>query len=137
VRLKLAQYVAGAAKTVPSIARKRICPHTFRHSTAVALVAEGVGTSPGCPCPEPPVSLGGSETPVCLLGSIPYKKRGVCANGVRWLLRCANGIESLKKRRLPSSRSPGCCLASGRIGASIPAPRMAVIADSGDRCLQP
>jgi len=44
VRLKLAQYVAGAAKTVPSIARKRISPHTFRHSTAVALVAEGVGT---------------------------------------------------------------------------------------------
>jgi site-specific recombinase XerD len=44
VRLKLAHYVAGAAKTVPSIARKRISPHTFRHSTAVALVAEGVGT---------------------------------------------------------------------------------------------
>ena len=30
-----------------------------------------------------------------------------------------------KKRGLPSSRSPGCCLASGRIGASIRAPRMA------------
>jgi site-specific recombinase XerD len=44
VRLKLAKYVAGAAKTIPSIARKRISPHTFRHSTAVALVAEGVGT---------------------------------------------------------------------------------------------
>jgi site-specific recombinase XerD len=44
VRLKLAQYVAGAAKTLPSISRKRISPHTFRHSTAVALVAEGVGT---------------------------------------------------------------------------------------------
>ncbi len=29
IRLKLAQYVAGAAKTVPSIARKRISPHTF------------------------------------------------------------------------------------------------------------
>jgi site-specific recombinase XerD len=44
VRLKLAKYVAGAAKTIPSIVRKRISPHTFRHSTAVALVAEGVGT---------------------------------------------------------------------------------------------
>jgi site-specific recombinase XerD len=44
VRLKLAQYVTGAAKTVPSVGRKRISPHTFRHSTAVALVAEGVGT---------------------------------------------------------------------------------------------
>jgi site-specific recombinase XerD len=31
VRLKLAKYVAGAAKTIPSIARKRISPHTFRH----------------------------------------------------------------------------------------------------------
>lgn len=44
VRLKLAQYVASAAKFLPSIARKRVSPHTFRHSTAVALVAEGVGT---------------------------------------------------------------------------------------------
>lgn len=44
VRLKLAQYVTEAATNVPSIARKRISPHTFRHSTAVALVAEGVGT---------------------------------------------------------------------------------------------
>jgi integrase/recombinase XerC len=44
VRLKLVQYVTEAAKTVPSMARKRISPHTFRHSTAVQLVAEGVGT---------------------------------------------------------------------------------------------
>ena len=44
VRLKLAQYGSSAAKSVPSIAHKRISPHTFRHSTAVALVAEGVGT---------------------------------------------------------------------------------------------
>lgn len=44
VRLKLAQYVSGATKSIPSIAHKRISPHTFRHSTAVALVAEGVGT---------------------------------------------------------------------------------------------
>jgi site-specific recombinase XerD len=42
VRVKLAQYVAAAAKTVPSIARKRISPHTFRHSTAVHLIASGV-----------------------------------------------------------------------------------------------
>jgi len=42
VRGKLAQYVAAAAKTVPTIAHKRISPHTFRHSTAVHLIASGV-----------------------------------------------------------------------------------------------
>jgi site-specific recombinase XerD len=42
VRVKLRQYVAGAAKIVPSIADKRISPHTFRHSTAVHLIASGV-----------------------------------------------------------------------------------------------
>src|SRR6266511_2328412 len=42
VRFKLKQYVAAAAKKVPSLANKRVSPHTFRHSTAVSLVAAGV-----------------------------------------------------------------------------------------------
>jgi len=42
VRFKLKQYVAAAAKKVPSLATKRVSPHTFRHSTAVSLVAAGV-----------------------------------------------------------------------------------------------
>jgi site-specific recombinase XerD len=42
VRFKLKQYVAAAAKKVPSLASKRVTPHTFRHSTAVSLVAQGV-----------------------------------------------------------------------------------------------
>ena len=42
VRFKLKQYVAGAAQKVPSLATKRVSPHTFRHSTAVSLVAAGV-----------------------------------------------------------------------------------------------
>ena len=42
VRFKLKQYVAAAAKKVPSLANKRVTPHTFRHSTAVSLVATGV-----------------------------------------------------------------------------------------------
>jgi integrase/recombinase XerC len=42
VRFKLKQYVATAARKVPSLAAKRISPHTFRHATAVALVAAGV-----------------------------------------------------------------------------------------------
>ncbi len=41
-RFKLKQYVAAAAKKVPSMASKRVSPHTFRHSTAVSLVAQGV-----------------------------------------------------------------------------------------------
>ncbi len=42
VRFKLKQYLAAAAKKVPSLAAKRVSPHTFRHSTAVGLVAAGV-----------------------------------------------------------------------------------------------
>ena len=42
VRFKLKHYVAAAAKKVPSLASKRVSPHTFRHSTAVSLVAQGV-----------------------------------------------------------------------------------------------
>lgn len=42
VRFKLARYVSAAASTVPSLATKHVSPHTFRHSTAVALVAAGV-----------------------------------------------------------------------------------------------
>ena len=41
-RFKLKQYVAAAAKEMPSLAAKRVSPHTFRHSTAVSLVAAGV-----------------------------------------------------------------------------------------------
>jgi site-specific recombinase XerD len=42
VRFKLKQYVAAAAKKVPSLAGKRVSPHKFRHATAVSLVAAGV-----------------------------------------------------------------------------------------------
>jgi site-specific recombinase XerD len=42
VRFKLKQYVAAAAKKVPSLSGKRVSPHGFRHSTAVSLVAAGV-----------------------------------------------------------------------------------------------
>jgi len=42
VRFKLAQYVAEARKAVPSLAQKRVTPHTFRHSAAVSLVSAGV-----------------------------------------------------------------------------------------------
>lgn len=42
VRFKLRHYVASAAAGTPSLARKRVSPHTFRHSTAVHLVAAGV-----------------------------------------------------------------------------------------------
>lgn len=42
VRFKLAQYVAAAAKKVPSLASKKVTPHSFRHATAVHLVAAGV-----------------------------------------------------------------------------------------------
>jgi site-specific recombinase XerD len=42
VRFKLKEYVAAAAKQVPSLTRKRVSPHRFRHATAVSLVAAGV-----------------------------------------------------------------------------------------------
>jgi integrase/recombinase XerC len=42
VRFKLAQYVSVAARAVPSLSKKRISPHTFRHAAAVSLVSSGV-----------------------------------------------------------------------------------------------
>jgi len=42
VRFKLKQYVAAAIKMVPSLAKKRVSPHTFRHATAASLVTAGV-----------------------------------------------------------------------------------------------
>jgi site-specific recombinase XerD len=42
VRFKLAEYVDAASKTMPSLAVKQITPHSFRHATAVHLVAAGV-----------------------------------------------------------------------------------------------
>ena len=42
VRFKLSQYVQAAAKHVPSLAKKRVSPHTWRHSVGVQLVAAGV-----------------------------------------------------------------------------------------------
>jgi site-specific recombinase XerD len=42
VRFKLAECVHAAAKTMPSLASKKVTPHSFRHSTAVHLVAAGV-----------------------------------------------------------------------------------------------
>jgi site-specific recombinase XerD len=42
VRFKLKQYVAAAAKKVPSLASKRVSPHTFRHATAASLVTAEV-----------------------------------------------------------------------------------------------
>lgn len=42
VRFKLRQYVAAAAKMIPSLVNKRISPHTFRHSTAMSLVTAEV-----------------------------------------------------------------------------------------------
>lgn len=41
-RFRLRQYVEAAAKIVPTISKKRVTPHVFRHSTAVHLVAAGV-----------------------------------------------------------------------------------------------
>ena len=42
VRFKLRQYVQAASRHMPSLARKRITPHTWRHSVGVQLVAAGV-----------------------------------------------------------------------------------------------
>ena len=42
VRFKLAAYVKEAAKSVPTLRTKHVTPHSFRHATAVHLVAAGV-----------------------------------------------------------------------------------------------
>jgi site-specific recombinase XerD len=42
VRFKLEQYAQSAAKTMPSLAKKNISPHKFRHAAGVMLVAAGV-----------------------------------------------------------------------------------------------
>lgn len=42
VRFKLRQYVQAASRHMPSLARKRVTPHTWRHSVGVQLVAAGV-----------------------------------------------------------------------------------------------
>jgi site-specific recombinase XerD len=41
-RFKLKRYVRAAARHVPSLAKKRVTPHTWRHSVGVQLVAAGV-----------------------------------------------------------------------------------------------
>jgi len=41
-RFRLRQYVKAAAKAVPTISKKWVTPHIFRHSTAVHLLASGV-----------------------------------------------------------------------------------------------
>lgn len=42
VRFKLAEYVTAAKKITPTLATKHVTPHSFRHATAVHLVAAGV-----------------------------------------------------------------------------------------------
>lgn len=42
VRFKLARYVQAAADEIPSLRKKRVHPHTFRHTAGVQLVAAGV-----------------------------------------------------------------------------------------------
>jgi site-specific recombinase XerD len=42
VRFKLAHYVQAAAKGLPSLQKKHVSPHTFRHTAGVQLVAAGV-----------------------------------------------------------------------------------------------
>ncbi len=42
VRFKLAEYVRAAEMTAPSLAEQHVTPHSFRHATAVHLVAAGV-----------------------------------------------------------------------------------------------
>lgn len=41
VRFKLTQYVEAAALSVPTLSKKKVSPHRFRHATAVHLVAAG------------------------------------------------------------------------------------------------
>jgi site-specific recombinase XerD len=42
VRFKLAQYVQAAAMGLPSLQKKRVHPHTYRHTAGVELLAAGV-----------------------------------------------------------------------------------------------
>jgi site-specific recombinase XerD len=42
VRFRLEHYVRQAAERMPSLQRKRVSPHTFRHSMGVAMIAAGV-----------------------------------------------------------------------------------------------
>jgi site-specific recombinase XerD len=42
VRFKLNQYVRCAAQTMPSLAKKDISPHTFRHAAGMMLVSAGI-----------------------------------------------------------------------------------------------
>jgi len=42
VRFKLEHYVRRAAQRLPTLARKHVTPHTFRHSMGVAMVAAGI-----------------------------------------------------------------------------------------------
>ena len=42
VRYRLGQYVDAAAKSLPTLAKKEVTPHTFRHTVGVALVSAGV-----------------------------------------------------------------------------------------------
>jgi site-specific recombinase XerD len=42
VRFQLRQYVESASQKTPALSSKRISPHTFRHTTAVHLIAAGV-----------------------------------------------------------------------------------------------
>ena len=42
VRFKLAEYVAAATQIAPGLQSKHVTPHSFRHATAVHLVAAGV-----------------------------------------------------------------------------------------------
>lgn len=41
-RFRLRQYVKAATKHTPTLSKKRVTPHVFRHTTAVQLVAAGV-----------------------------------------------------------------------------------------------
>jgi site-specific recombinase XerD len=41
----VAKYVARAARTCPSLAEKKVTPHTLRHTAAMALLRHGVDLS--------------------------------------------------------------------------------------------